>query len=268
MKKKILKIAALTAAVALILGVLIFANSLVGNPLSRALAKSTAEKHIANNYAGTDYELVEVEYNLKDGSYHATVASPTSRDTEFTLFINGFGKLQYDNYDFLVESGWSTAMRIDKDYRALVESLVESASFPYDAYIAYGELAFVTEEHEGNTTVPSYAILTEGLTPDAYYNVSEFGARAGKLTVLIDDTTVSAERMADILLGIRDSFDKAGVGFYAIDCVLEYTRDADGTAEDGRVEVVEFLYSDIYEEDLVERVEAANSAASAYAGMN
>ena len=46
MKKRILKIAAFVFAIALIVGVCVFANALVGNPISKAMATNTAEKHI------------------------------------------------------------------------------------------------------------------------------------------------------------------------------------------------------------------------------
>ena len=46
MKKRVLKVAALVTAIMLIIGVCLFANSLVGNPISKALAKNTAEKYI------------------------------------------------------------------------------------------------------------------------------------------------------------------------------------------------------------------------------
>ena len=49
MKKKILKIAALVIAIALIIGVCWFANGLVGNPISKSLATRTAEKYIEEN---------------------------------------------------------------------------------------------------------------------------------------------------------------------------------------------------------------------------
>lgn len=267
MKKKVLKIAAFTLAIALIVSVCIFANSLIGNPLSKALAKNTAEKYVEETYSNTDYELEDVKYSFKDGYYHAYISSPSSIDTHFELWINGFGKLEYDNYDYHVTSGWNTAMRIDKDYRNTVSALFESKSFPYDAYIAYGEIAFTTEEYKDNTTIHSYALVSNELTADGFYNANELGKSAGKLTVHIDDNNVSNERMAEILLGIRECFDKSGIGFYVIDCVLEYPRDENGFAEDGRVEVMEFLYSDIYEDGLVERVAAANEAAKEYYGF-
>ena len=46
MKKKILKILALVLALALIAGICVFANSLVGNPVSKMLVTKTAEKYL------------------------------------------------------------------------------------------------------------------------------------------------------------------------------------------------------------------------------
>ena len=45
---------------------------------------------------------------------------------------------------------------------------------------------------------------------------------------------------------------------------MEYPRTEDGFSEDGRIEVMNFRYSDIYADGLVERVTASNEAALAY----
>ena len=265
MKKKILKIGALVLAIVLIIGVCLFANALIGNPISKALAKKTAEKHIQQVYGDRDYELNEVTYSFKDGYYHATVSSPASMDTYFTLSINSFGKLRYDNYEYQVTNGWNTAHRLGDEYRKIVETVINSSSFPYHHSLGYGELVFVSrEDKELIPEVADYALITNELKTDAYYNVNELGAQSGKLTLYIDERTVSAERLAEILLGIRECFDEAGVGFYAIDCVLEYTQNEDAEYQYGRVEVMELLYADIYEEGMVERVKASNDAANAY----
>ena len=264
MKKKILKITALVFAVALILGVCFFANSLVGNPLSKALATGTAEKYIEEVYGDTDYELEDVSYSFKDGYYHAYVVSPSSLDTHFTLLINGFGVLRYDNYEYNVTNGWNTANRLDMEYRKAVDVIFDSKAFPYRTDISFGELIFIPEENKEIPDVPEYALITNELTPDAYYNVSDLGARAGKLTVYLDDTNVSAERLAEVLLEIRKCFDDAGLGFYTIDCVLEYPLNETEVPEVERFEVMDFLYRDIHEEGLVERVEASNQAAMEY----
>ena len=50
-----------------------------------------------------------------------------------------------------------------------------------------------------------------------------------------------------------------------IDCVLEYQKNEDiSKKQEGRVEVREFLYADIYEDGMVERVKASDEAANAY----
>ena len=66
MKKRILKIAAFVFAIALIVGVCVFANALVGNPISKAMATTTAEKHIEENYADKDFEIERVTFSFKD----------------------------------------------------------------------------------------------------------------------------------------------------------------------------------------------------------
>jgi hypothetical protein len=257
MKKRILKILALCAGIILILGVCIFANSLVGNPISKALATSTAKKHLKENYANTYYELGDVSYSFKDGYYHAQVFSPRSIDSSFSLLINGLGKLRYDYYENNVTNGWNTAYRLRDDYRKTVDTLIESDSFPYAVILGYGDLEFITAEYKDMPDIPEYALLTNDLTLDSYYNVNELGKKAGVLTLYIADETVSEERLAEILLGIRECFDRAGVGFYIIDCVLEYPQNENAEYRYGNVEISEFLYSDIYADGLVERVKAA-----------
>lgn len=58
---------------------------------------------------------------------------------------------------------------------------------------------------------------------------------------------------------------EGGVPFYSINFVLQYPRlEGNGTRPEGQVEVMEFLYTDIYEDGMAERVKSANEAAIAY----
>ena len=265
MKKRILKIAAFVFAIALIVGVCVFANGLVGNPISKAVATNTAEKHIEENYADKDFEIERVTFSFKDGYYHAFIYSPSSIDSSFTLMIDMWGKLRYDTYEDRVLSGGNTADRISRDYRAVVDKVLDSQAFPYNEHIGYGDFDFYPRVHLEEYSVPEYALITEDLTLDAFYDVNELGAKHGKLTIYLDDDTVSYERLAEILLDIRRIFDDSGVKFYVIDCVLEYQKNEDGSMkQEGRVEVREFLYADIYEGGMVERVKASDEAAKAY----
>ena len=265
MKKRILKIAAFVFAIALIVGVCVFANALVGNPISKAMATNTAEKHIEENYADKDFEIERVTFSFKDGYYHAFIYSPSSIDSDFTILVDMWGKLRYDTYEDRVLSGGNTADRISRDYRAVVDKVLDSQAFPYNEHIGYGDFDFYPRVHLEEYSVPEYALITEDLTLDAFYDVNELGAKHGKLTIYIDDDTVSYERLAEILLDIRRIFDDSGVKFYVIDCVLEYQKNEDGSKKkEGRVEVREFLYADIYEDGMVERVKASDEAANAY----
>ena len=265
MKKRILKIAAFIFAIALIVGVCVFANGLVGNPISKAMATNTAEKHIEENYADKDFEIERVTFSFKDGYYHAFIYSPSSIDSDFTILVDMWGKLRYDTYEDRVLSGGNTADRISRDYRAVVDKVLDSQAFPYNEHIGYGDFDFYPRVHLEEYSVPEYALITEDLTLDAFYDVNELGAKHGKLTIYIDDDTVSYERLAEILLDIRRIFDDSGVKFYVIDCVLEYQKNEDSSKkQEGRVEVREFLYADIYEDGMVERVKASDEAAKAY----
>lgn len=264
MKKRVLKISAFVLAIALIVGVIWFANALVGNPISKALATRTAERHIKANYADKDFTIDGVIYSFKHGYYHAYISSESSVDSSFTLAIGLDGRLIRDYYEDHVLSGRNTADRIGREYRLAVDAILNSRSFPYNEHIGFGELEFVSKEYKEDPSVPRYAIATEDLTLDAFYDVAELGAKAGKLTVYLEDENVSYERLAEIILDVRRIFDDAGVKFYALDFVLEYPKSEDGTIKEGRVEVMDFLYTDIYEQGMVERVKASDDVAKAY----
>ncbi len=266
MKKRILKIAAFVVALALAVGVCWFANGLVGNPISKALATRTAEKYIEQKFPGVDFELERVTFSFKDTKYHAYIISPSSVDSSFSLTINMGGKIVLDLYENNVLTGWNTARRLGDAYREAVDQILENPSFPYDCHIGFGDLEFISKEYENEPDVPAYAIVTNGLKLDGIYDINELGAKAGKLTIYIYDDTVTVERLSEIILDIKGMLDDAGIGFYVMDCVLEYPKPESGEWKQGRVEVMNFPYSDIYEEGMVERVQASNDAANSYYG--
>ena len=264
MKKKILKIAALVLALALIVGVCIFANSLVGNPISKMLATKTAEKYLEENHPGKDYVLEGVTFNFKFICYNAHFKSPSSPDSSFSLMLGMDGKIIQDYYENNVLTGWNTARRLSDEYRAAVGKVLDNPTFPYQIDIGYGDLEFISEEYKNAPEVPDYALITNDLELDGIYDIGELGAKAGKLTVYIWDDTVTVERLAEIMLDMKKMLEDAGVRFYIMDCVLQYPKPEEGAWKQDRVEVIDFLCSDIYEEGMVERVQAANDAAGDY----
>lgn len=264
MKKKILKIAAFIVAVALIAGLCWFANGLVGNPISKLLATNTAKQYLQDHHPNTDYQLDAVTFNFKFVCYNAYFSSPSSPDSSFTLMLGMDGKIVQDYYEAHVTNRENTARRLENEYRAAVGKVLDNPAFPYDCHIGYGELQFIPEEYKNESDVPSYALITNDLELDGIYDINELGAKAGALTIYIYDDTVSVERLAEIILDIKAMLDDSGVSFYVMDCVLEYPKPESGQWTEGRVEVMEFLYSDIYEEGMVERVQASNNAARDY----
>lgn len=264
MKKKILKALALVTALSLIIGICAFANALVGNPLSRCLAKATAEKHIEESFPEGDFYIEEIIYSFKDGYYHIRLSSPSSPDSTFRLMTDFLGKIKLNTYDDVITNKRNTADRIGKEYREAVDRVLESAAFPYTTDIAFGDIEFGDREISDSPDLPDYAIVTDTLELDAQYDIGVLSKRAGHLVIYIYDNEVTVKKMAEILIDIKGIMNSAGVEFYAVDCVLEKPKTSDGVTDDERVEVDNFLCRDIYEEGLIERVAEADRKAAEY----
>ena len=263
--KKIKKILAFILALVLIAGVGVFANGVVGNPISKWLATNTAENRLSEVYADKDYEVERVTFSFKDGSYHAFIVSSSSPDSEFSMSLNWKGQLRWDSYEDRVLSGENTAARINKEYRAATEAIFTSPAFPYYSHIEYGDIEFNSREWLDVEDLSGYALYTEDLELDKVYDIRELGKAAGHLVLYVYDEDVSVEKAAEILLEVKNLMDAGGVAFHAIDLVLEYPKPVDDSPrKEGRIETMEFLYDDIYEEEMVERVNAANEAAIAH----
>ena len=269
MKKKHLKIIALTFAIVLIVGLCWFANALLGNPVSKMLASNTARQHLAETYGGTDYYVDRIAYNFKDGNYHAFIKSETSIDIEFSLYITMAGKLRLDTYED-VTSGFNTARRIDQEYRTLTDSIFDSPSFPYGHDIGYGTIEIYPGELIGNRDfddVPTYALNQDELILDKIYDVRELGRQAGHLVIYVEQDSVSIEEAAEIMVDVKRLFDDAGIPFAAMDFVLQHPRPEEGKRPEGEVRVIHFPYEEIYADDMVTRVREADKITREYYAM-
>ena len=268
MKKKWLKIAALVAALIMIAGLCWFANALVGNPVSKWLAARTAEKYLEEVYGDTDFEIERIGFNFKDTDYYAHIKSPSSEDSSFSLRIDMLGNLLLDTYESRVLYGGNTQNRLYMEYRALVDEVLEAPDYPFTSFIAYGDLKVGFRAPDVEVGVPywpeSYVILDK-VELDKQYDIRELAKTAGYLVIYVEDDIVTVERAAEVLLELKEVFDRRNVPFYAIDFVLEYPRKEEGgTIKEGRVNVEGFLRSDIYEEGLAERVRMADEELNAY----
>ena len=239
--------------------------SFFGNPVSQFLVTKNAKDYLKENYPDTDFEIGTVNYDFKTSNYYVHIVSPSSVDSSFTLYAGLNGKIGYDSYEDAVVEKWNTATRINNEYWDAVKALFETEEPVYNFHIAFGNIEFANSDALADAATPDYAIKTESLELDGVYDINEFGKRAGHLTIYVYDEDVSYERLAEILLGIRNIMDEADVSFYVIDCVLEYPRpEDDGVWKEGRVEVMTFLYDDIYEEGLTQRVRKSDEEAKAW----
>ncbi len=237
-------------------------NPLTGNPISKLFVEHNAKAYIAEQYSTLDLELDRVGYNFKNGCYYAHVTSQGNVDIHFEVSANGWGKILSDDYESQVISGWNTAMRLDEEYRDLADTVLESDAFPYVCDIGFGELLFedfsVPAGSENGLSIADLELGKE-------YDILSLAKNSGKLTIYIDSDTVTVENAAKVLLEIRTRMDSAGVAFHFIDFTLQYPRPKDESARpDGSVMVLDFLYTDIYDEGMVDRVRTAYEAALAY----
>ena len=266
MKRKFWKIAALVLAVILIVGLGWFANALNGNPISKMIAQNRAEKYIAQQYPGTDYELERVSYSFKDGNYHAYVVSPSSIDTHFTVTVNMFGQIGWDSYESVTDK-FNTAMRLEDEYRDLVDTVLYAADFPYVSDIGYGTMAIYPAEaleYRERNDIPDYAMDQSALVLDGEYDILELGARYGGIYISVDDADVSYARGAEILSDIAARLEEAGIPFFAVDFMLSKPRVEGQPYEDVTLWLLDFPAADIGGADFEQKVREGHERTMAY----
>lgn len=244
---KICKIIAAVIALALTVGVLLFAVMMLGNPITYGMVKSRAKKYVAEKYAAEGYVLTDVSYSFKFGDYLADVEKPGSEDCRFTVFYGTTGKFNGDNYESLVEGRFNVRTRINMRYRELCDTIFESAAYPYSRDITFGDLVF---EGDGQDAYQTKFGLSESiLKPDAVYDIPELGRQAGRIVVDVDTEDLSPEKAAEVLLNIKTIMEQGGAPFYAINLCLE-------SSDREHYRLDNFLAADIHEDGLVERVKA------------
>lgn len=268
MKQKFIKVLKYTLFSVATLALCWFVDMFWGNPVSYLLATRTAQSHLVTTYPGTDFSIDRVAYNFKFAEYSVYVRSPSSVDTHFSLHISKLGKLELDTYSSVLR-GFNTAQRLNEEYRTLSSQVFADPSFPYDCYTSYGKLEIHSEEAFQEESLsaydlPPYAINQSELVLDKIYDIPELGRRAGHLVVYVDSETVNTEQAASVMLAIKERFDWVGLPFAAMTFVLQYTKPHNGLRPEGEVCVAQFIYEDIYEDGMVERVAQADKELKEY----
>lgn len=256
--KKPIKIIAGVVAAALVVIVLLLANSLVGNPVSKMLATQGAKRYVAQTYPDMGLELAETKFNFKDGTYFVWLQSPTSIDTNFYITLTPWGKLESDSYESYVSGLQNAFDRLNVLYKEQVDLVVDAEGFPYPGYIKYGEMWDILDSETESAVLALDMEFTE-------HDLHELGKTYGHLILHVEDETITAERGAEILLVIRQILDEAGIGFASVDFMLQKPRIDDAPNPDETTFwVEEFAYTDIYEENLVPRLTKAADELTAY----
>lgn len=210
--KKSYRILSGTTGMILIAGLCVFANALVGNPISKAIAVKEAKDYLTKQYAG--FELKKVSYNFKEGNYLAYVERPNSKDLKFTVSLDMFGNMKYDDYEFRIEDGANTQDRLGKEYRELTDALLLNWQFPYHGEIVFGDLDLEKLDLE--------------YVPDKIYDIRELGKEAGTIVLYIEDAVVTKERADEIIKDVKKRFDEAGIPFRYLDFTLESPEGKEG----------------------------------------
>jgi len=254
MKRKLLKTFICILLSLVILALLWF---FFGNPVSYLRALKTAHTHLSETYPDTDLCIERFNFDFIYRDYVAYVTSPSSIDTHFYLDIDTQGKQVSDTYDRDVLQKSNTTIRLHQEYSALADPVFDDPSLSHFSFRSMSILEF--DCYQGGEDPPSYVIKSSELILDKEYDIRELGRQAGHLSVYMDSATVNVELAASMMLTVKECFDRAGVPFAAMSFTLEYPLSAEGQRPEGAIRVALFLYEDIYEDGMVDRVaQAAN----------
>lgn len=258
-KGRLRRAGALLLALALVIGLCMAGNMLVGNPVSRMLAEKAVTNYLAGKFPEGSYTVEDVWFDAKQGDYGAVVRKDGSQDVRFTVETDKEGNICFDSYENVL-TGWNTANRLSDEYRMRSEPVLEQMNLIYDRVYALCALEFEERQWKEDPDAVQFFLNGEALVPDGVYDLEELGALAGTVWVRVENTEVSAEKAAQILLEIRRRMDETGTPFRSVDLTLMYPRSENELEErkEGSIRIEGFSYEDIYEEGLTERVCEAN----------
>lgn len=219
------------------------------NPVSTSLIKFSSS--IRHKLFYSDYEFDEfydVGYSIENGHYAVRLYIPESSDNYFSLRYNHFGWLIADGYEYRVEKKYNTIERLHHEYVNAVFERLKSDSLYWDkinfsgGLYYYGEFPYIDE-----------------LESDREFELEDlgwFGEKLGELSVTVYTSSkeeVTVENMAEALIHVRETLEKDALRFHSIDFELAPPSNKKGE----RLKVTGFLYQDIYEENLLERLNEA-----------
>lgn len=177
------KVYAILIAV-LTLCVLYFVNAFTGNPISNMLAKRAAQQYIETTYPTMQLQIKKCAYNFKFSHYYAFVKSASSPDTMFSIYMDSFGHILRDDYEFEVANSFTTYRRLDEELREIAKNIIEgqldydfdhtTLAFPQEFDTAELTLDMVLDVH--NPPFPLTADVTLFSEALSYAKIAEVAA--------------------------------------------------------------------------------------------
>ena len=251
--KKILKVLSILLASALLIGIGFISNMFLGNPVSYYLAYSSAKEYIKAHHNATDYEVERVVYDFKFSDYMAYISSKENIDGDFTLRMDYKGSVEFNDYEDRVTGHQNVVYRLREEYNNVIINEGLKANLPYNFI---GNVVFefdgLYKKHEG-------ALEVSDLELNKDYDMATLARNQGYITVWTHVEEPDLQKLSEILLEVKRVADENGVTFYAVTLSLFEPGNA---AEIVGVDV--FLYEDIYEEGLIQRIEKNIEDTEAY----
>ena len=138
------RIAAGVAGGVLVLGLLLAADAVYGDPLSRAWAESRAVQYAESLYPGQTFIVTE-SYDGSRFEYGTLVQSEQSPDTRFEVRTSFWlfttddsGEDDPSSHEWLVEQRWNTAYRMGTEAAAQVDDILAEELPQYEFAANYG----------------------------------------------------------------------------------------------------------------------------------
>ena len=170
------------------------------------IARSKAEKHVAENYSFLDVEVGETNYNFKNGSYYTRYKSKTSIDTYFSVeYANG--KI-WDSYES-VTNGWNTYARLDLEFSKEIDRIMKE-ELPYEINMVVASL--ISKDNFENFDIP----LDAKLDMTKPYGIPT-------LSVYVYDNNISWEDVAKLALKSKEIMEKHNIPIEEYSCQISPT---------------------------------------------
>ncbi len=97
-----------------------FSNALNGNPVSKMLVNSNADKYVKEKYSNIDVKRDETYFEFKTSKYVVKYQSDKLKDLNFEVHCEMNGDVAYDTYEEDVLNNFSTFKRLDTELRERV----------------------------------------------------------------------------------------------------------------------------------------------------